>query len=153
MSHRNSSTYGYALGVFIMGEITNLDPSYFVLNPDVKAIHSKILLKHKEMCRKGTPKHYADGLALGDIAYGRSRHEHDDTTVAINACLRLIHMKNEELLTRTFGIDPKHFVNIKRMGVQEHTMDSVKVANTFLAELDRLFEEYEILKKRKKEAA
>lgn len=138
---RNSDIYGYALGVFIMHLLTDLESKYFLFNQDVKTIHSKILLNHKVMKRKND-KRYVAGLAIGAKAYEVSCEVCHGTTVAINACLRLVNMKNEGLLERVFKIDTVHFENIKKNGVQEHTFDSVKVANKFLDILNNIYDGY-----------
>ncbi|HZF69378.1 hypothetical protein [Sulfuricurvum sp.] len=141
LPNRNTDIYAYALGVFIMAVITDLESKYFLFNHDVKMIHSKILLTHKIMKRK-KDKRYLEGLRIGTAAYDLSCGVSFGTSIAINACLRLVNMKNEGLMERIFKIDKCHFENIKRNGVQEHTMDSVKVANTFLDILNRIYDEY-----------
>lgn len=143
---RNTDIYGYALGVFIMALITDLESKYFLFNHDVKMIHSKILLTHKIMKRKRDSR-YLEGLRIGSDAYDLSCGVSFGTRIAINACLRLVNMKNEGLMERVFKIDKVHFENIKRNGVQEHTMDSVKVANQFLDILNRIYDEYMEIKK------
>jgi hypothetical protein len=144
-NERNTDIYGYALGVFIMVLITDLESKYFLFNHDVKVIHSKILLKHKIMKRKNDSR-YISGIQIGSVAYDLSCKISGGTTVAINACLQLVNMKNEGLMERVFKIDKAHFENIKKNGVQEHTMDSVKVANQFLDILNGIYDEYILAK-------
>lgn len=151
--NRNTDIYAYALGVFIMALITDLESKYFLFNHDVKMIHGKILLMHKIMKRKND-KRYIEGLRIGTAAYDLSCEVSFGTVIAINACLRLVNMKNEGLMERVFKIDKTHFENIKKNGVQEHTMDSVKVANQFLDILNRIYDEYmEIRAEHKKRRA
>lgn len=151
--NRNTDIYAYALGVFIMAIITDLESKYFLFNHDVKMIHGKILLTHKIMKRK-QDKRYMTGLRIGSAAYDLSCEISFGTLIAINACLRLVNMKNEGLIDRVFKIDKSHFENIKNSGVQEHTMDSVKTANKFLDILNRIYDEYiEIEKNHKKRMA
>lgn len=147
--NRNTDIYAYALGVFIMALITDLESKFLLFNHDVKTIHGKILLMHKIMKRKND-KRYMEGLWIGTAAYDLSCEVSFGTVIAINACLRLVNMKNEGLMERVFKIDKVHFENIKRNGVQEHTMDSVKVANQFLEILNRIYDEYMEIKTQNK---
>lgn len=151
--YKNMDSYGYALGVFIVCEMAKIEPKFFITNPEVKMIYSKILQKHENIKRKGITRSYQDGIKLGSHAYDTVCDVMDGTPVAINACVRLLHMKNEKLLTRVFGIDPKYFEAIKKTGVQEHTMASVKVANKFIEILDELFERYMSMREKEKVAA
>lgn len=138
--YKNSDSYGYALGVFIACEVAKIDPKFFITHPEVKMIYSKILQKHENIKRKGITRSYADGIQLGSHAYDKVCSIMDGTPIAINACVRLIQMKNEKVIERVFGIDPQYFINMKQNGVQERTIASVKVANKFIEILDELFE-------------
>lgn len=151
--YKNSDAYAYALGVFIASEVAKIEPKFFITNPEVKTIYSKILQKHQKIKRKGVSKSYADGLALGSAAYDTVCSKMDGTPIAVNACVRLIHMKNAKVIERVFGIDPQYFINMKLNGVQDRTMASVKVANAFLKIVDELFEKREEANKYQSEVA
>lgn len=143
--NRNTTVYGYALGVFVANIAATYSTEDMMFNPDVKAIYSKILLKHKIMERK-KDKNYADGVTLGTIAYRKTGNIKDGTVVANNSCMRLIDMKNEGLLDKVFGIPSEHFINLKKNGVKELTVESVRVANTFLEILNHMYDEYIAIK-------
>lgn len=143
---KNSGSYAFALGVFITSEMAKIEPKYFITNPEVKTIYSKILQYHQMKKRKGITQNYADGLILGGMAYELTCRQLEGTDIAINACLRLLHMKHEELITRVFKIDSKHFITMKKRGIQDFTMPSVKFANKFLDNLDNLFNQSILIK-------
>lgn len=147
---RTKDSYGYALGVFMASEISKIEPRFFITNPEVKTIHAKILHKHKQIKRKGVTQSYADGIKLGSIAYDMVCEQMDGTPIAINACIRLIHMKNSKVIERVFDIDGRYFEIMKQRGVQDRTMQSVKVANKFLELLDEMFTKLEQIKKEQK---
>lgn len=144
--NRSTLVYGYALGVFIANTLSTLSLKDLVFHEDVKAIYNKILLKHKIMVRK-KDKQYLNGLSLGSVAYKKTCTLKDGTEFAVNASIRLLDMKNEGLLEKAFGIPSSHFISIKNNGVQDLTMDSVKLANSFLEELNILYDNYLEIKK------
>jgi len=146
----NTDRYAYALGCFILSTIYNEGEKLIVFDPDIRSIHGVMMCKHSKEERLKT-KSFLEGRLIGSAAYDAIVYECEGTSITINATIRLIQMKHEELLSRVYKIDKRYFESFKKRGVQSHTMASVKIANRFLEILDEMYEMFMAAKAQQKQ--
>lgn len=137
--HKNTDRYVYALGCFILSVIYSDGEELIVFDHDIRAIHGVMMGKHSREERLKTQS-FIDGRHIGSVAYDAMVDESKGADITINATIRLIQMKHEELLKRVYKIDSKYFESFKRRREQEHTMSSVKIANRFIEILNEKYD-------------